>query len=108
VYNSVQAFRGEFGAPARGGRIQVESRALESGVEVSVSDDGPGIAVELRDQVFDPFFTTKEVGGGTGQGLAVAYDVVVNRHGGRLTCEESSTGGACFKLWLGLDVRHPA
>lgn len=105
LYNSVQAFRGEFGAPGRGGKIEIRSRAVDAGVEISVADDGPGVPEALRDQVFDPFFTTKEVGGGTGQGLAVAYDVVVNRHRGRLSCEQSDTGGACFKLWLGLGTR---
>ncbi len=100
VYNSVQAFRGDFGGAPRGGRIEIASSTRGSGVEVSVVDDGPGIDAKIRGQVFDPFYTTKEVGGGTGQGLAVGYDVIVNRHGGTLTCQESGSGGACFKIWL--------
>jgi signal transduction histidine kinase len=102
IYNSVQAFRGDFGRPARGGRIQISSRPGDDGVKISVSDDGPGIDPAIRDQVFDPFFTTKAVGGGTGQGLAVGYDVIVNRHAGRLSCEESVSGGACLEIWLPL------
>jgi signal transduction histidine kinase len=100
IYNSVQAFRGEFGSPGRGGRIHITSRIAQGGIEIAVSDDGPGIAPMIRDSVFDPFFTTKGVGSGTGQGLAIGYDVIVNRHAGRLSCEESADGGACLKMWL--------
>jgi signal transduction histidine kinase len=100
VYNAAEAIRGEFGGPPRGGRIQISSRELARGVEIKVSDDGPGVAPGIRDQIFDPFFTTKTVGGGTGQGLAIGYDVVVRRHSGRLSCEASEAGGACFRVWL--------
>ena len=67
----------------------------------------------IRDQIFDPIFTTKRVGGGTGQGLAVGYDVIVRRHQGRLSCEPSTQGGACFRIWLpeladAQSVRTPA
>jgi signal transduction histidine kinase len=67
-----------------------------------VSDDGPGVEASIRDQIFDPFFTTKPVGSGTGQGLAVGYDVIVNRHAGRITAESNQRGGACFRIWLPL------
>jgi signal transduction histidine kinase len=100
VYNSVEAFQGDFGTPARGGQISVSSRAAASGVEILFADDGPGIAAGIQSQIFDPFFTTKPVGKGTGQGLAIGYDVLVSRHGGRLSCEASSSGGAAFRIWL--------
>jgi signal transduction histidine kinase len=58
--------------------------------------------------VFDPFFTTKQVGSGMGQGLAVAYDVIVNRHGGRLSVEPSEGTGAVFRIWLPLRPPEPA
>jgi signal transduction histidine kinase len=105
IYNAAEAMRGEFGSPPRGGCIQISSRELAVGVEIKVSDDGPGVASEIRDQIFDPFFTTKPVGGGTGQGLAIGYDVIVRRHSGRLSCESSDAGGACFRIWL---PRQPA
>lgn len=57
----------------------------EAGVEVEISDNGPGIPTEIQDRVFDAFFTTKEPGKGTGLGLHTAYDIVVNKHGGGLT-----------------------
>lgn len=109
LYNAVEAVRGDFGgqavkqAPdheARRGLIQIRSCQSGSGVEILVSDDGPGVDPAIRDQIFDPFFTTKSVGGGTGQGLAVGYDVIVRRHQGRLSYEPSPLGGACFRIWL--------
>jgi signal transduction histidine kinase len=56
-------------------------------VRMTFSDNGPGIAEEIRSRLFDPFFTTKDVGKGTGMGLAISYQVVVDRHGGKLSCE---------------------
>ncbi|MEO8182305.1 MAG: response regulator [Deltaproteobacteria bacterium] len=107
VYNASEAVRGDFGSPlggpARAGCIQIRSRESGAGIEVLVSDDGPGVDAAIQGQIFDPFFTTKAVGGGTGQGLAVGYDVVVQRHAGRLSCERSSLGGACFRVWLPLE-----
>jgi signal transduction histidine kinase len=110
LYNAVEAVRGDFGAgPAkqshaggegRRGQIQIRSRQSGAGIEILVSDDGPGVDPAIRNQIFDPFFTTKRVGGGTGQGLAVGYDVIVRRHQGRLSCEPSPLGGACFRIWL--------
>ena len=47
-----------------------------------MEDTGTGIPEEIRAHVFDPFFTTKEVGQGTGQGLAIAHAIVVEKHGG--------------------------
>jgi two-component system NtrC family sensor kinase len=100
VYNAVEAFRGDFGKPPRGGCIQIRSWAAASGVEILVADDGPGIDASIQNQIFDPFFTTKAVGNGTGQGLAIGYDVLVNRHAGRLSYEASPLGGAAFRVWL--------
>ena len=71
----------------------------ESGVEVRIADDGPGIAPEAREHVFDDFFTTKDVGKGTGLGLATARRIVVDRHGGALTVE-SAPGRTVFSVRL--------
>jgi signal transduction histidine kinase len=73
-------------------------------VEISIADNGIGIPAEIRDRVFDPFFTTKPVGRGTGQGLAIAHNVVA-RHAGALRFE--STTGVGTRFVVSLPVRGP-
>jgi signal transduction histidine kinase len=67
---------------------------------VAISDTGCGIPEGIRSRIFDPFFTTKEVGRGTGQGLAIARSVVVERHKGSLTFESVVGEGTTFYVRL--------
>jgi two-component system, NtrC family, sensor kinase len=82
------------------GRITITSRAERDGVMIEVADDGNGIPAAIRRRIFDPFFTTKEVGKGTGQGLAITYDVVVNKHGGTIDVDTVPGRGTTFYIWL--------
>jgi signal transduction histidine kinase len=84
----------------RKGRIRVATRVLDDMVEISISDTGKGIPVEVRGRIFDPFFTTKEVGKGTGQGLAIARSVIVDKHGGTLHFETELGVGTTFFIRL--------
>ena len=68
-------------------------------VALEVSDDGPGVPVEVRTKIFDPFFTTKEVGKGTGLGLTVAY-AIAQEHGGRIRVDSQQDRGASFVVEL--------
>jgi len=68
-------------------------------VRITVSDNGPGIALHLRARVFEPYFTTKPMGMGTGVGLAVSVGIV-EAHGGTLTVDEAPGGGAAFVITL--------
>jgi signal transduction histidine kinase len=82
------------------GRISIRTRSEGCVVVVSIEDDGTGIPESIRNRVFDPFFTTKPVGRGTGQGLAIARSIVVDRHGGRLTFESRVGHGTRFDVEL--------
>jgi signal transduction histidine kinase len=82
------------------GRIRVATRVLDDMVEISIGDTGKGIPVDVRSRIFDPFFTTKEVGKGTGQGLAIARSVIVEKHGGTLHFETELGVGTTFFIRL--------
>jgi len=82
--------------PEGKGMIRVATRQDNDWVEIRISDTGPGIPAELGSRVFDPFFTTKDVGRGTGQGLAIAYSVIVEKHGGTITFETEPGQGTTF------------
>jgi signal transduction histidine kinase/HAMP domain-containing protein len=82
------------------GKLTVRTRVDGEGVEISIGDTGTGIPEATRDRIFDPFFTTKEVGKGTGQGLAIARSVVVNKHGGTLRFETECGKGTTFFIRL--------
>ena len=82
------------------GEIRIATRSTEKVVHISVSDNGIGIPKQNRDKVFEQFFTTKSVGKGTGQGLALCYDVVVNRNNGRLYFESKPGQGTTFHIEL--------
>jgi signal transduction histidine kinase len=89
------------------GRIRVRSQRDGNNVVISIKDTGSGIPEEIRARIFDPFFTTKEVGRGTGQGLAIAHSVIVEKHGGELTFETEMGKGTTFfiRLPIGLEAR---
>ncbi len=82
------------------GTITVSTRMRGDSVEIAVKDTGDGIPEAIRNRVFDPFFTTKEVGKGTGQGLALAYTVVVKKHGGKIWLETEVGRGTTFYITL--------
>lgn len=78
------------------GRVTIEAASSEDGVELTVADEGPGIAEADLGRVFDPFFTTS---GGTGLGLSIVYGIV-QAHGGELRAANRPGGGAAFTVRL--------
>jgi signal transduction histidine kinase len=87
------------------GRIEISAARVGEVVEIRVRDDGGRIPAGIRDRIFDPFFTTKPVGKGTGQGLAIVYSTIVDKHQGEILCESEEGVGTCFVLRLPLNVR---
>lgn len=88
--------------PGPKGVITITTRVMESFAEVRVSDSGTGIPPDVRNRVFDPFFTTKDVGKGSGQGLALAYATVVQKHHGTIHFESTVGVGTAFIIRLPL------
>jgi PAS domain S-box-containing protein len=84
------------------GLIRVQTLLVGEFAEIRVTDTGTGIPEHIREKIFDPFFTTKTVGKGTGQGLALAHAVVVDKHSGRISCESEAGAGATFVIALPL------
>ena len=82
------------------GIISIGTRKAENSIQIRISDTGGGIPEEIQDRVFDPFFTTKALGKGTGQGLAIARRVVVDKHQGSLSFETEKGRGTCFVIEL--------
>jgi signal transduction histidine kinase len=84
------------------GLLTVSTRHDGEWAEIRITDTGTGIPEKARDRVFDPFFTTKAVGKGTGQGLAIARSVVVDKHGGTIRFETVMGKGTTFIIRLPL------
>ena len=84
-------------AVPEGGKIRVRMEKKPGGLAVLVSDNGPGIAAEVRERVFLPFYTEKE--DGTGLGLPITRKIVES-YGGRITVSDANDGGACFTIFL--------
>ncbi|HMI87566.1 MAG TPA: ATP-binding protein [Polyangiaceae bacterium] len=106
IVNAAHAIGDVVAGTANKGRITVRTELDNEFVQVAISDSGGGIPQDIQNLIFDPFFTTKEVGRGTGQGLAIARSIVVEKHGGTLTFETKMGEGTTFLLRLPVDGRH--
>lgn len=89
------------------GTITVSTHHDGGWAEVRIRDTGAGIPEAIRSRIFDPFFTTKQVGRGTGQGLTISHNVVVEKHGGTLTFESETGRGTTFIVRLPLSSTPP-
>lgn len=84
------------------GCITIRTLVDKQGVAIKISDNGTGIAPENIKHIFDPFFTTKPVGSGKGLGLTTSYQIVVEKHGGKLQCFSELGKGTEFAIALPL------
>jgi signal transduction histidine kinase len=108
IINAAHAIA-DVAAVQNGGKdtISICTRRVGDEAEVRISDTGPGIPEAITAKVFDPFFTTKEVGRGTGQGLAIAHTIVVDKHGGRISFETEAGRGTTFIIRVPLEASSP-
>jgi two-component system, NtrC family, sensor kinase len=88
--------------------IRITTAQVDESVVVKITDNGPGIPAAIQSRLFDPFFTTKAVGQGTGLGLSISYQIVVDRHGGQLSCESVEHHGSTFVVSLPLHCQPPS
>ncbi len=82
-------------------QIRIRTQVIDNKwVSIAIADNGSGMKEEVLSKLFDPFFTTKEVGKGTGLGLSISHQIVVEKHGGQLTCNSAPGKGTEFLIVL--------
>lgn len=91
-------------SPVKSGQIRIRSEvcAGEKSVAIRIADNGSGMTEALRQQIFEPFFSTKPVGKGAGIGLTICHEIVVEQHGGQLTCISAPGEGTEFVIEIPL------
>jgi len=101
IVNASQAIQEKFppGSEQKG-NILIRTRHQEDRVFITIQDTGSGIPVDIRARIFDPFFTTKGIGKGTGQGLSMAHNIVVNKHHGNIGIDSDVGQGTTFTIEL--------
>ncbi|MCX7596657.1 MAG: ATP-binding protein, partial [Fischerella sp.] len=87
------------------GQITIRTSVIDSQwIEIAIADNGPGMPKQVKNRIFDPFFTTKPVGKGTGMGMAISYQIITEKHGGKLEC--FSTPGKGTEFIIRVPVRQ--
>lgn len=94
ITNAVHAIETKFGQQP-GGKLTIRTYADDRYVYAAISDNGTGIAENIKNKIFDPFFTTKDVGEGTGLGLAIVLHII-NKHKGEISCHSEINKGSEF------------
>ena len=104
IVNGAHAIRDRF-EDGQKGTLIVKSQFYKDAkcVIISIADNGGGIPEKVRTRIFEPFFTTKEVGVGTGQGLAIAHNVIVKSHQGQLWFDTKDGHGTVFYIKLPME-----
>jgi PAS domain S-box-containing protein len=101
VVNAAHAISDVVGDGGNGkGKNRVRTRADGDFAVIEITDSGSGMPPHVQQRIFEPFFTTKEVGKGTGQGLAIAHNVIVDKHGGAIKVTSSPGAGTTFTIRL--------
>ncbi|MEP6516104.1 PAS domain S-box protein [Microcoleus vaginatus] len=88
--------------PENPSQIRICTEVVGNFVEIKIADNGPGITEEVKQRIFDTFFTTKPIGKGTGMGLSISYQIIVERHKGELYCTSELGKGTEFTIRLPL------
>ena len=98
ISNAIEAMEGQ-------GEIRLRTEWQENRIVVEIRDNGPGIPTAFQPRIFDPFFTTKAPGAGTGLGLNITYNIVVEKHHGQIEVS-SRPGATCFRVTLPTRIKQ--
>ena len=109
VNNNLSSHGGDKEEPVKCGQIRIVTEICpgEKAVAVRIEDNGCGMTQTVRQKIFEPFFTTKPVGKGAGIGLTISHEIVVEQHGGKLTCISAPGEGTEFIIEIPLNQTYP-
>jgi len=109
VNNNLSSHGGDKEEPVKCGQIRIVTEICpgEKAVAVRIEDNGCGMTQTVRQKIFEPFFTTKPIGKGAGIGLTISHEVVVEQHGGKLTCNSAPGEGTELIIEIPLNQTHP-
>jgi len=109
VNNNLSSHGGDKEEPVKCGQIRIVTEICpgEKAVAVRIEDNGCGMTQTVRQKIFEPFFTTKPVGKGAGIGLTISHEIVVEQHGGKLTCNSAPGEGTELIIEIPLNQTHP-
>ena len=84
--------------PENPGIIRIRTEVEGTCAVIGISDNGSGIADQVKQRIFDPFYTTKPIGSGTGMGLAISHSIIVEKHKGKINCFSAKGKGTEFAI----------
>lgn len=103
IINGTHAIQEKFKDSGEMGLITLSTYIEENFAVIEIKDNGIGMSNDILVRIFDPFFTTKEIGKGTGQGLSISHNIIINRHNGLIEVESAENEGTIFKIKLPLN-----
>lgn len=106
IVNASHAISDAAGDSGEKGKISISTKQSGDFAEIVIQDSGTGIEPDVAERIFEPFFTTKDVGKGTGQGLAIAHNVIVEKHRGSIDVESEIGVGTIFSIQLPLTASN--
>lgn len=84
-------------------RITIRTSVIGAWIQIAIADNGLGMSEEVQKRIFDPFFTTKPVGKGTGMGMSISYQIITEKHGGKLECFSAPGEGTEFVIRIPIE-----
>ena len=109
LVNAIDAFEnGSQGEDSKTPQITLRTERRDESVMISIADNGSGISEDIRARIFDPFFTTKPVGKGTGMGMAISYQLITEKHQGKIGCFSNPGVGTEFIIEIPLSLSAKA